>query len=131
MVRHVRERGSSLVELAIGLLLLVTLLAVIVDAGIALNRYIIICNASREGARYAALYPGSAGGITQAVVSEAADSGLTLVAGDVSISGLNGRGGSPIRVTVVCEVPTVLGSLVGRQSLTIRSMTEMVIAGSS
>ncbi|MFW6136197.1 MAG: TadE/TadG family type IV pilus assembly protein, partial [Chloroflexota bacterium] len=49
--RHRRQRGASLVELALVLFILLLILAGIVDFGRVFNHYVVITNASREGAR--------------------------------------------------------------------------------
>lgn len=51
------ERGQSLVELAISLIVLLTLLAGAVDFGIALYSYVSIRDAAQEGALYASIHP--------------------------------------------------------------------------
>ena len=49
------ERGAALVEFALALPLLLVVLAGIVDFGFAFQRYEVITNAAREGARLASL----------------------------------------------------------------------------
>ena len=49
------ERGAALVEFALALPLLLVILAGIVDFGFAFQRYEVITNAAREGARLASL----------------------------------------------------------------------------
>ena len=50
-----RSRGQSLVETAIVLPIVLLLVMGIIDFGLLFNNYIVISNASREGARKAAL----------------------------------------------------------------------------
>lgn len=50
------RRGQALVETALVLPILILLLMGIVEFGRILNAYLIITNASREGARYAAIH---------------------------------------------------------------------------
>ena len=126
---HRDEQGESLVEMALAMLLLLLLLVGVADFGRAFNNYIIITNASREGARYASHFPFHEDGIVQAAIDEALDSGVTLEGSDITIDGLGAGAGEPIRVTVTYGFPTIMGSLVGATSLTLRSSTEMVIFG--
>ncbi|MCZ7572262.1 MAG: pilus assembly protein [Ardenticatenaceae bacterium] len=123
------ERGQSLIEMALVSGLLLLILAGVLDIGRAFNNYIIITNASREGARYASRFPFDAGGIQQAAIQEAASSGVTLTGGNVAIAGLNGTGGSPIRVTITYQFSTVMSGILGFDQLTLVSSTEMVIFG--
>jgi hypothetical protein len=53
--RRGRERGSALVEFALCLPLLLVVIAGIVDFGFAFQRYEVLTNAAREGARLATL----------------------------------------------------------------------------
>ncbi len=54
-----RERGQSLVELAIMLPILLIILLGVVDFGRVFYAYVTITNASREGARYGSLHSGA------------------------------------------------------------------------
>jgi len=137
------QRGSNLVEMAIVLPLLLLLLAGVVDIGRMFNNYIIVANAAREGARLAARLPCYVENATQrallrsaivdAVIQEAADSGISLESGNVSINpdpaGGCADAGYPIRVTVVYQYDTLLGSIIGIDSLTLPSSTAMVCYG--
>jgi Flp pilus assembly protein TadG len=51
------ERGQSLVELALTLVLLLTLLAGIVNLGIAFFSWVTIRDAAQEGAQFGSIYP--------------------------------------------------------------------------
>jgi Flp pilus assembly protein TadG len=55
---HERESGQSLVELAVSMVLIMTLLAGAVDIGRIFYTYVSILDASQEGAVYAAIEPG-------------------------------------------------------------------------
>ena len=131
------ETGSGLVELAMVLSVLVVVLVAIIALGFALNHYVVVCNASREGARYGSLYAWtwsggtqvwSSAGIVQAVIDEGAGGSLSLTADNVTIHGAYATGGSPIRVTVDHQMPLMLGRLIGAgDELTISCSTEMVV----
>jgi Flp pilus assembly protein TadG len=53
--RDRRERGAELIELALVLPILLLLFAAIVDFGLLFQRYLVVSNAAREGARIAVL----------------------------------------------------------------------------
>ena len=128
-LRNRRQGGASLVELALVLFLLVLLLAAVIDFGRAFNSYIVITNASREGAREAARYPNSETRIQDAARREAAGSAVDAEALVVDIQGLGAELGHPITVTVNYEVPTILTDIVGLGALPLRARTEMVVFG--
>lgn len=60
--RSHKERGQSLVELAISLTVLILLLSGAVDFGMALFSYVQIRDAAQEGALYGSLYPNNPSG---------------------------------------------------------------------
>ena len=63
------ERGQGLVEMAISLIIILTLLAGAVDFGIALFSYVSIRDAAQEGALYASINPDDPTGIEARVRS--------------------------------------------------------------
>jgi Flp pilus assembly protein TadG len=120
--------------------LLLLLTAGVADLGRALHSYIVVTNASREGARYASRFPWLADGIRQAAIDEAANSAVTLVGGNITISPEPPPGAMPgdpgvaqpgqtITVTVQYPFSTILGGAVGLGPLTLRSQTSMVVFG--
>jgi len=125
------RRGQSVVEMAMLMPLLLLLVVGVADLGRAFFSYIVITNASREGARYASHLPADQIGTRQAAVDEAANAGLSppLAVADVTVICANPDRGLPIAVQVTYEMPTIIGSLIGRPSLTLVSRTEMVIFG--
>lgn len=54
---HRREGGSAMVEFAIALPVLLLLMIGVLEAGRALNAYVVVRNAGAEGAHWAALHP--------------------------------------------------------------------------
>ena len=122
-----RERGGSLVEMALALFLLLLLLAGVIDVGRAFGSYAIITNAAREGARYGARFSWHEAGIRSAVTTEAADSGVPPEALGISVAGLSAPAGEAIRVTVSYDFATILGSIIGAPSLSLSSSTAMVV----
>lgn len=131
MLKRIRrdERGANLVEMALSAFLLVLLVMGVADFGRAFNNYIIITNASREGARYASHFPSYVAGILEATKKEAAGSGVTLQDTDIAIIGAGSPAGNPIEVVVEYDFPTILGGIIGFANLTLGSSTEMIIFG--
>ncbi|HSO11393.1 MAG TPA: TadE family protein [Anaerolineales bacterium] len=73
------ERGQSLVEFAISLVIILWLLAGAVEFGIALFQYIQLRDAAQEGALYGSIHPDDIGGI-EARVKNASSSPIDLAA---------------------------------------------------
>ena len=74
------DRGAALVEFALVLPLLLVIIGGIVDFGFLFQRYEVVTNAAREGARLASLpgYPCSPGGVVEARVREYIKAGLSM-----------------------------------------------------
>lgn len=68
-----RERGQSLVELAVTMTLLLILLAGIVDVGSAFFIMVQLNDAAAEGAAFGSLHPTDTGGITLRALTSASD----------------------------------------------------------
>jgi Flp pilus assembly protein TadG len=124
-----QEQGSSLVELALVLFVLVLLVMGVIDLGRAFHDYIVITNASREGARYASRFPSDSTGIISTARQEAANNRLDPDDIAVGITGLGATAGEPIRVTTIYNSQTILGGFVHRPNLTLERSTEMVVFG--
>jgi Flp pilus assembly protein TadG len=125
-----RERGASLVELSLVLFILILLVAGVIDFGRAFNSYIVINNASREGARYASLHPDYEPGIVEAVKREAAQSSVNPDDLDIAIEeGDSIDIGEPITVTVEYEVSTIIADIIDFGTLPLRARTTMIIFG--
>jgi Flp pilus assembly protein TadG len=75
--RGADERGAALVEFALALPLLLVVIAGIVDFGFAFQRYEVITNAAREGARVAVL-PGYDAVAAEARVRQYIGQGLSM-----------------------------------------------------
>jgi hypothetical protein len=65
---HEGEKGQSLVEMALSLVILLTILAGIVDGARALFTYMALRDAAQEGALYGQLVPSDTTGITRRVM---------------------------------------------------------------
>lgn len=128
--RSNHEQGASLVEFALVALLLILLLAGVVDLGRAFHSYIVITNASREGARYGSHFPGHAAGIVAAVQQEAAGNGMILTTDNIQVTVPNpAHSGDTIRVEVSFDFDTFMGGVLGLGTITMRQATEMVVFG--
>ncbi len=94
---HQREKGQSVVELALILPIIIVILAITFDFGRALMYYADVFHAAREGAWIASERPWDVGGVRQAVTNVLLDSGMDPSRMSVDIT----RGpGAQIRVTV-------------------------------
>ena len=139
--RPAGERGAGLVETAVVMLILITLLAGVADAGRAFHSYIVITNAAREGARAAARLPcrddnraAVRAAIVSAVAAEASDSGVNIAGGNVSISpdpASQGCAapGAPVVVTVDIRLPTLIGGFVGAGEIPLHARVSMAAYG--
>lgn len=134
------ERGATLVEAALSVLLIFLLLGGAFDLGRAFNNYVIVANAAREGARYASFYPWNLTGILGATKLEAAGSDVTLADGHIVIDPRPPAGAQPgdpgvaqpgqsISVEVQYPFQTFFASVTGLGNLTLRSRTKMVVFG--
>lgn len=98
------ERGQSLVELAISLLVLLFLLAGVVEFGIAFFQFIQLRDAAQEGALYGSINPGDTNGIITRV-RNASDEPINLADEDlvdVTVT-VNGPACAGNSVTVLVE----------------------------
>jgi len=64
-----------------------------------------------------------------AALQMAANNGVAVAQDDIAIAGLGGQPGDPIRVTVIHRFPTLMGSIIGFETITMTCATEMVIVG--
>lgn len=111
MVSPNKERGQSLVELAVSLMILLMLLTGAVEFGLALFQYVAIRDAAQEGAVYGSINPTDADGIRWRARSTANDV-VTLADGDVDVAingapceGSTGGASNSIEVTVRFDHP--------------------------
>ena len=107
------ERGAALVELAVVMPLLLVVTAGIVDFGFALQRYEVIANGAREGARLAS-EPGYDAAAVQARVRGYVKEGLNLT--DATLNAV-----MPAGTSVIVSNPTLTMPLVGGGSAALPS----------
>lgn len=84
--KHASERGQSLVELGIGVVVLFTLIAGTVDFGLAFINFVAMRDAAQEGAVYGSLHPRDCTAIAN-YARESAESLLTGVLVEVQVGG--------------------------------------------
>ncbi len=121
------RRAQSLVEFALVFPFLMFLLGGLADFGHALQCYISITNAASEGGRIAARQPTNTAAIQQRVRNELYGTGITISSITVTYPNGDSTSGNPVRVEVVCTVPTVLGSFTGYDSIRVLKTIEMLI----
>jgi Flp pilus assembly protein TadG len=125
MQRQCRERGQNLAELALVLPLLIILFLGIADLGRAFHAFIVVENAAREAARYAASYPDDLDGARARARAEAANlPGIQLV-GDPQVQKLSGGGDTFIRARVEHQFTLITGSLLGLGPITLTGTADM------
>ena len=98
---RVRERGSAAVEFALVLPILLILLLALVQVGVIARDALVLTQASRAGAREAAVQ-GSSEAVTDSVEAAAAGLDPERLSVDVTWSGARG---SPVTVAVAYEAP--------------------------
>ena len=123
------ERGSSLAEFALILPILAFLVLGVADLGRAFHDYVVITNASREGARYASRFPADGAGIVRVARQEATNNGLDPATISVSVDTVGAEAGQPIRVTTTYQFHTILGGMIRQSILPLEHTTEMVVFG--
>jgi hypothetical protein len=104
MKKKTSERGQSLVELSISLVLLLILLSGAVEFGIAFFQFVQLRDAAQEGALFGSMNPSDPSGITARIIG-ASSSPIDLsgvgVNIDISIDGIDS--GNANYSTVDCE----------------------------
>ncbi len=148
--QQVGQRGQGVVEFALIIPILVLLFAGAVDLGNGFQTYITLTNAAREGARYGADTPLDSNGNTNTtgirnrVLEELANNNVNTGNITVSVSfptlsspdtcpGPNNtpKPGCPIRVTVTYPLQTLLGNVLGFNTITLTTVVDMIIYSAS
>jgi len=125
-----REKGQSLVEMALLFPILLLILAAVIDTARAFDAYINLTNAVREGARYGSKHPYDTPEIKNRVVGEANGTGtnitrISLTPDDVTVS--VDAGGQFIRVTAECDFHLFFGGIVGLPTIRLHKSIDMPI----
>jgi len=126
MERRERTRGQSLVEFALCIPVLILILIGIFDLGRVFNAYIVVTNASREGAYFGVLNPSDTDGIVARAINEAQGSGVSLSSDNITVTS-SGVSGSPMRVTVAYDFLLITSYVLGGQPIPLQSSTEMMV----
>lgn len=135
----VDDTGSELIEFALVVPLLLLIVAGIVDFGFMFQRYEVVTNAAREGARIASLPGYTPADVTERVRAYLTAGGLTPVDPVVTTESLALASGSTVNMTnVVVDYPSnymligPIAALVGASgwnSVTLRGRSAMRIEG--
>ncbi|NOZ71138.1 MAG: pilus assembly protein [Chloroflexi bacterium] len=104
-----RQRGSSLIEFALILPVLLLLTLGVADMGRAYSAHLALMNGAREGARYLASHPYDTTGAIQRAQLEFVDKGIP--ADDVTITATPGDSGQIVSVSLHYEYPLLFGFL--------------------
>jgi Flp pilus assembly protein TadG len=123
--KRAERNGQNLIELALILPVLILILTGTVDLGRAMQAYIGISQAAREGARYGSLGNGwDAAGMQSETVAELQRNGLAAANATVAVTTANT--GSPVRVTVTYRF-ALLMAFWRNTPINLSSSAEMVV----
>lgn len=121
-------RGQSTIEFALALPLLILLLAGIIDLGGAIQGNIVLTNATREGAQYAAAHPSDLDGINARVRGTAAGANLTICSTCISVTFPSGNTpGNPVRIAVQATYPVILTAIIRGTEVSIEKQMDIII----
>ncbi len=134
------ERGSSIIEFGLVILILMSLVVGAVDLGYAYQHYGVVLNASREGARLYSRLPCTGGNrlalrnaVIDAVIVEAGSGRVNVRDQDVLISPDPASGcpteGMPVDVQLRIRYNSQFGELIGIDSIPISASTSMMYYG--
>ena len=113
-------------EFALCMPVLVLILIGIFDLGRVFNAYIVVTNASREGAYYGVLNPSDTDGIVAQAISEPQHCRLDPHSDNITVTS-SGVSGSPMRVTVAHDFELITSYILGGQPIPLQSSTEMMV----
>lgn len=102
------EKGQSLIELAVSLIILLILLSAIVDVGRIAFYYIAIRDSAQEGASFGSIFPHNCDDITKRVKAGVVDSSRIIVT--VNING-NSCQSCPDNINIACPVVKIGDSI--------------------
>ncbi len=130
------KRGQNLVELALLLPILLIIVIGILDLGRSFYYYVAITNAAREGARYAAVHPGSGDPAVRTHVSNELSPAIMIDTNDVHVARTMVPGQpSEITVTIAYHFDLVAGEFWSRtlgwaNPMTVSSTASMPVTSS-
>lgn len=123
-------RGQSMVELAIAATVLCLLLFAIIEMGIVIYDYNMVCSAAREAVRYAIVHPADTSGIKNAAINSAPFLSTNNITVNISVTDPNDSTKSDAKVTISYQY-TLQIPLVSSYSVTLGSSSQMLCAASS
>jgi hypothetical protein len=134
------QKGQSLVELAVSMIIILLLLLGAVEFGMALFQYVTIRDAAQEGALYGSINPEDETGIIERTIAAASDM-VALSPGDVDVSWSNDAkkcegltGGAPHSITVTITynhaiIFPLIGPIIGDDDITLTgSVTDTILS---
>jgi len=119
--------GQALVELAIGAFVLFLVLFTIIEMGIVIYDYNMVCSAAREATRYAIVHPTDTAGIQNAAINSAPFLSSSNITINVSVTDPNGSVNKDAKVTISYPYTLKL-PLLPSISLTLGSTSQMLRA---
>jgi Flp pilus assembly protein TadG len=131
-----KEKGQGLVEMALVVPILVLLLVVVIDAARAFDAYIVLTNATREGARYGSYFRQdtlvTVAAVQQIVVDDVQGSGTNLTrmedfsAANVRVEGMVDAS-TAVTVTAAYDFRLYFGGLVGLNTFHLQKQAVMPV----
>lgn len=130
------EKGQSIVEMAFLLPILALFLVVVIDAARAFDAYIVLTNATREGARYGSFVRQDSSvtvaAVQQIVVDDVLGSGTNLTrmedfsAANVTVAGLT-HDSDAVTVTASYDFNLYFGGIVGMDTFHLEKQAVMPV----
>src|SRR5947209_3054526 len=117
--------GQTLVELAVAATVLFVLLFAIIEMGIVVYDYNMVCSAAREAVRYAIVNPSDTTGIKNAAINSAPFLSTTNITVNTAVTDPNGSTNKDAQVTISYPY-TLRIPLVPSISLTLSSTSQML-----
>ena len=133
MLRRVRagfaaEKGAAMVELAISIVVLATLLMGVIEFGRVMQAQVVLNNGARVGTRYGSQGVAVSDGTIRATVKTATSDVIDIADGDITILRELGPGGVPaVIVTIEHELTLVplIGMILPENPVTLQATTSM------
>jgi Flp pilus assembly protein TadG len=119
------RRGQTMPELAIAATVLCILLFAIIEMGIVVYDYNMVCSAAREAVRYAIVHPTDSSGIKNAAINSAPFLSTSNITVNTSVTDPNSATNKDAQVTISYPY-TLQIPLVPSISLTLSSTSQMM-----
>jgi len=118
-------RGQAMVEVAVAATALFILLFAIIERGIVVYIYNMVCSAAREAVRYAIVHPSDTSGIKNAAINSAPFLSTSNITVNTSVTDPNGSTTKDAQVSISYPY-TLQIPLVPSYSLTLSSTSQML-----